>query len=585
MEEQLSFIWQDRLKHLDIAFQPIVNFYNGELYGVEALLRNYLDIGFNSIFSVFDAAFRDGVLYAFDLALRKKVLKKFTQIHGYEKIKLFYNLDNRVLQSDNYSKGNTKKILKQFGLPKEMFCFEISERHEISSRSELERLLIHYKESNYKIAIDDFGMGYSGYKLLFDVVPDIIKIDRFFITSIQHDYKRKLMVRSITHLAIELGIEVLAEGIETQEEFLACKEIGCSMAQGYFVQHPTIDPKDIKIKYKHIKNIFENDRRDTNFDSLNKHIQHIKPLHVKTKMAEVIEYFKKNQENPYIPIINDRDEPIGILSEAKIKEYLYSPYGMSLLLNKDSEKSKLSNFVDKCPVVNIQSGISMIVNIFSHNSDAPGIILTDNSKYFGFLLAGEIVKVIHEESLLLARDQNPLTKLPGNRLIEEFIYDINKKSVPALLCYFDLNNFKAYNDKYGFRNGDRVIQLFANILEKELPKEYFKGHIGGDDFFIGLKIYNQKSEDIISIIKKIIKRFENDVIAFYDKKDIKNGFITAKDRDGNKKKFSLLSVSASVIFVNISKNSKHQQAIDTIFAIEKKVAKNCVEHIAMCSLL
>ena len=584
-KEELPPIWQERLSLLDVAFQPIVNYYNGELYGVEALLRNHLDIGFNSIFAVFDTAYRDGVLYAFDLALREKVLKKFMQIKGYEKIKLFYNLDNRLLQSENFSKGNTKKILKRFGLSKEMLCFEISERHEISFRSEIERLLFHYKDSGYKIAIDDFGVGYSGYKLLFDIAPDIIKIDRFFMTSIQHDGKRKLMVRSITRLAIELGIKVLAEGVETEEEFFTCKEIGCSMAQGYFIQRPTIYPNEIQTKYKHVKKLFEKDRRNTQQNQLCKYLQPIKPLYIKTKMVEVIEYFKTHQESAYIPIVDEKNEPLGVLSEAKIKEYLYSPYGISILLNNASEKSKLSTFVDKCPVVSVHCDISSIVDIFSSNSDAPGIILTDNSKYYGFLNAGEIIKVVHEESLLLARDQNPLTKLPGNRLIEQFILETNRTKSAALFCYFDLDNFKAYNDTYGFRSGDRVIRLFADIMEKELPKEVFKGHIGGDDFFIGMKIREQKSEDVICMIKQIITRFENDVIAFYEKKDIKNGFITAKDRDGNKKKFPLLSVSASVIFVNTYKTSKYQEAIDTIFSFEKKVAKNSPEHIAVCSLL
>ncbi|WP_268245920.1 EAL domain-containing protein [Candidatus Sulfurimonas baltica] len=168
MENKLPKRWLNNLEVLDIAFQPIINIHTGKIFAVEALLRNFQEVGFASIFSLFDQVYKDNLLYSFDIKLREKALKKFIQIDDFKDIKLFYNLDNRLFEMPNFTHGNTSKILKQYGVKKNNICFEISERHEISSDCNMEKILAHYKDSKYCIAIDDFGVGHSGYKLLYD---------------------------------------------------------------------------------------------------------------------------------------------------------------------------------------------------------------------------------------------------------------------------------------------------------------------------------------------------------------------------------------------------------------------------------
>ncbi|QOP42408.1 EAL domain-containing protein [Sulfurimonas marina] len=565
---------------LDIAFQPIVNIHTGKIYAVEALLRNFRDIGCKSIFEVFDMVYKENLLYGFDLALRRKALKKFSKIKNFENLKLFYNLDNRLFEMHNFAPGNTSEILKDLNIKQETICFEISERHEISDKSGMERTLQHYKNANFCIAIDDFGVGYAGYKLLFDSTPDIIKIDRYFLQNIDKDTKKKQMVKSITHLAIELGIKVIAEGVETAEEYLTCKEIGCNFVQGYFVQKPTVDVNEIQKKYHHVIDIIKEDKRKRKGNNLLKYLDKIEPLRSKSSMHKVVDYFKENNNTPMVPVINNNNEPVGIFYESQIKDYLYSPYGMSLLLNENKETSKLKNFIAKCPSTDVRSDISTIIELYSKNGDTNGIIITQNAKYLGFLSASDIIKLMHEENLIAARDQNPLTKMPGNRIVEKTIATIScdKK---YLFCYFDLDNFKAYNDKYGFRNGDRIIQLFADILHKHLPQEYFKGHIGGDDFFVS----SQDETDGYQQIRNLIEEFENQAKTFYSQEDRERGYIIASDRDGLQKKFELLTVSASLLYVNNVDTSQFSNHINNILSKQKKLAKSDKTKIVASSLL
>jgi len=586
MKNELPNIWIKNLEVLDIAFQPILNIHTGEIYAVEALLRNFQEVGFKSIFSLFDQVYKDNILYTFDIALREKALLKFTTIKNYNNIRLFYNLDNRLLEMPDFSHGNTTKILKKLDIKKENICFEISERHEISSECNIENVLQHYKDEKFSIAIDDFGIGYSGYKLLYDFTPDIIKIDRFFLQGIEKKIKKKLLVRNITHLAMQLGIKVIAEGVETNEELLTCKDIGCHLVQGYLVQRPTTDADEIISKYEHIEDIVKkNSRENSNILRIDTYLDKTTSLNINIKMSSVIDYFKKNRTTSIIPVVNSYDEPMGILHESQIKDFLYSPYGMSLLLNDGSNKSKLKSFINSCASTDINSDISTIIELFSNDNESSGIIITKNSKYYGFLSTRSIISIINEENLLLARDQNPLTKLPGNRVIDKYLLNVTKDDNSYIVCYFDLDNFKPFNDVYGFRNGDRVIQLFADMLRKHLTQKFFKGHIGGDDFFCAIDLGEESEEDGILEISNIVKRFSEDVINFYSQEDKKNAYIVSVDRDNNKKKFPLLTVSASVVILRKITKDRSLENINNILSVEKKVAKNSYEHISISSLL
>ncbi len=155
----------------------------------------------------------------------------------------------------------------------------------------------------------------------------------------------------------------------------------------------------------------------------------------------------------------------------------------------------------------------------------------------------------------------------------------------TVFTYFDLNQFKAYNDTYGFRNGDRVIQMFSNILQQELPKEFFSGHIGGDDFFTGIMLDRYSCEDIYMYVKKVMDRFSDEVYSMYSKSDRERGFIMAKDRKDQEQRFELLSVSAVILQLN--ENSKYRSAdiIHQCFATQKKSAKASLEHVNFSTLL
>ncbi|MCL4431544.1 MAG: EAL and GGDEF domain-containing protein, partial [Epsilonproteobacteria bacterium] len=579
--EPLHALYHHYLDVLDIAFQPIVDIHSGELFGVEALLRGTDTLGFESIESFFDRLFEENTLYTFDLALREKVIKKFCTIEAYQEIKLFYNLDNRLFEMADFSKGNTSRILKRHGLDHKSMVFELSEHNEIVNIDNFTSLMSHYAHEGFCVAIDDFGIGQSGFKMLYHATPNIIKIDRFFLSNIDNDPKKKLLARNMVQLSTLMGCRVIAEGVETQAEFMVCKEIGCHLLQGYFVARPTCDCSQLQLQYTDVNAIALLEKRTLGDQTIvRKRSEALEAVSISDSMELVIEKFKSDQELSLIPVVDKHGSPMGIVHEHRLKAIIYSQFGRSLIQNNSSNFSVLETYIEHIPVVDVTMPLEMIVELYSLSQNAPGVLVIESSKYIGYLSAREMIEAVHERNLIRARDQNPLSRLPGNFMINEHIAHSLESGKKCVFCYFDFDHFKPYNDYYGFRNGDRVIVLFAELMHKILLNEYFIGHIGGDDFFAGAIIDEDAMvERFCTLVRTLIDQFSQDVREFYNVEDRERECIVTEDREGVIRAFKLLSVSAVIVVKSTNSSIRTAEQLQKIFAIEKKNAKHSPEHL------
>lgn len=166
---------------------------------------------------------------------------------------------------------------------------------------------------------------------------------------------------------------------------------------------------------------------------------------------------------------------------------------------------------------------------------------------------------------------NPLTLLSGNTVIKQEAEKRLAEHTPFSMIYVDLNNFKSFNDKYGFQRGDEVIKNTASILIRAV-KEYgqkgdFIGHIGGDDFIV---LASPDSFD--KLAQRIIELFDSSIKNFYDPEDQKRGFIVSQDRNNNLQQFPMMTISIAVISTAHT-NITHYGQLSQIAAELKKVAK------------
>ncbi|MFC1623726.1 response regulator [Candidatus Omnitrophota bacterium] len=168
-------------------------------------------------------------------------------------------------------------------------------------------------------------------------------------------------------------------------------------------------------------------------------------------------------------------------------------------------------------------------------------------------------------------DANPLTRLPGNvSILNEMQRRIDNNELFAVF-YIDLDKFKAFNDKYGFKRGDEVIKntarfLINSVQEKGAPQDFI-GHIGGDDFVVVTT-----PETIDEVCKSIIANFDSMVPDLYTKEDNKKGYVVGKNRLGKKEKIPLMSISIAVV-TNKKKKINHVGEVGEIGAELKEYAK------------
>jgi EAL domain-containing protein (putative c-di-GMP-specific phosphodiesterase class I)/GGDEF domain-containing protein len=546
--------WERRISEVCFHIQPIVNIYTGDCFGVEYLLRGVEKLGFNSIQEFFDQACREQVLYSLDMRLREKAIASFCSVPFHRSITMFYNIDNRIITMPDFEIGRTSAILQRHGLSNRHLCYELSERHDINNFVEAKSILTINKQQSYKIAIDDFGSGFSGLQQLYHLDPDFIKLDRFFINDLERDKIKRLLVSNIVDLSHVLGIEVIAEGVETESEFYACKQAGCDFVQGYLIQPPLSDADRLRRNYELVVSLNREDRRQHRTDRalIAGQIQYIEPVQLpEHDIKFLFERFRKDRYATFFPVTTPNYEPLGIVREKDLKEFVYSPYGRDLLMNRSAGRA-LIDFVSKCPIADINNRLERVIELFALSDFPEGIMVTENGRYLGFLSAGAMLNAIHEKNIELARDQNPLTRLPGNRLINDLIAKrLDDREQPSAFIYFDIDNFKPFNDRYGFRIGDRAIMLFSDLLRSATAEHgLFCGHIGGDDFFAAGDCGPEKAETIIGFAGKLIENFSESARMLFSEEERSRGYYESHTREGKPKRFALLTASAALVLVH-----------------------------------
>ncbi len=159
------------------------------------------------------------------------------------------------------------------------------------------------------------------------------------------------------------------------------------------------------------------------------------------------------------------------------------------------------------------------------------------------------------------RNLSPLTGLPGNIRIQDEIQRKVEDETPLAVLYCDLDNFKAYNDHYGFVKGDRVIQATARILQEAVEEfakaDGFLGHVGGDDFVVVV------APDVAETTAAwICQRFDQEVGGFYDREDRERGFVEVEDRQGKLQRFGLVAISIGVATTSRRKFQHYGEAVD-----------------------
>ncbi len=287
-------------EEFELYYQPIINSEDGSIYGVEALIRwnhpekgilkpNYflqeaekneliIDIGY----WVIERAFRD----------YNTMLNRFDN-DKVENIKLSINISPNQFK-DKYLVENLKNYIIKYNMNPENVVLEITEQVYIQETLRVNELLRNIKKLGCKIAFDDFGIEYSTLSKLQDLNFDVLKIDRQFILGIPEDQVSVAIVKMLTSLAEITNKQLIAEGVDSEEQLKNLKEYGCNTIQGYYYsQALSIDNLLSDIYERNIKNEFlnpDNYKKNSNFYGEKKAIE-MSSVHT----SQFEQFFSKNE--------------------------------------------------------------------------------------------------------------------------------------------------------------------------------------------------------------------------------------------------------------------------------------------------
>jgi EAL domain-containing protein (putative c-di-GMP-specific phosphodiesterase class I)/GGDEF domain-containing protein len=539
---------------LDIAFQPIVNCRTGQVYGQEALLRGHAAIGFADPPAVITHAHELGCLPEVEAVLHQRAIRAFAAL-GQRDARVFLNLDGRSASAAGIAVlGPAMQEAERQGLPPHALCIELSEAHRGAMRGRFGAGLAALREKGLRVAADDFGSGFSEIRILFDGQTDYVKVDRFFVAGATGNKRKLFFLRQLVAFAHALGVRVIAEGVETAQDHLACLEAGADFVQGWFIERPQTDHSRLPAEYPAVVESVRAERRQRQNTLLQaglvEALDITPPLPGSADIELAFNRFGADAALRAAPVVDGGGVPIGLVREGDLRPYVFSRYGRDLLRTRNT-RARVQDFTTACPVLDASVPPERLMEAFLAAEEADGVILTRDGRFLGLLSANAILHAIQERRLRSAVEQNPLTHLPGNTAIAEWIESAGPdRMTNRILAYFDFDNFKPFNDHFGFRRGDLAIRRFADLLREHfapMPGS-FLGHVGGDDFFLGLRLADAHGQQAAhQAVAAVIEAFGTAMRGSHAPAEQAQGWFLGQDRTGATRRFPLLSCSVLVI--------------------------------------
>lgn len=549
------------------VYQPIVSLRNGQIYGYEALSRISNDDLQMNIEEMFRAADRANKSWELEWLCRSKALEK--AVHKINGTKLFLNINPNIIYDKKHKEGFTKAYLNEYGLEPGSIVFEITEHVSVIDREAFLGSIGNYKKQDYGIALDDVGTGYSGFHVIAGVKPNLIKLDMAYIRDIDKDEIKQLLCKSFVDFCKSANILMIAEGIETEEELKKLIELGVDFGQGFFLGIPQESFEEVAAeKIELIRKFFSKHYTHSNESSVYPIIGHLaKPVYSfppQERAKNIHDFLKLNPSVTEFAVVEE-EVAVGFMTRAELNELFGGQYGYSLYARKAIGQLATADFtrvnynmpVNRVSKLAMQRPFEQLYN--------PIVVEKDN-KYWGIVTVKDLLDACTKIEVDIARHSNPLTGLPGNLVIENEIVDRIFGDKPYCITYYDIDNFKAYNDAYGFNNGDRMLGLVAEILKEHAVRDEFLGHIGGDDFIVICDYH--EGEDFC---RAVLEAFAQRVTSLYRDEDLENGYIISKNRSGVTENFPIASISIA----GVSNKEKTYKNIEEFSLDIAQLKKKC----------
>ena len=568
-------------RELSAVFQPIIDFDDGAILGYEGLIRGPAGTPLETPFALFSQALAEGCALELEQAAARTCINAFAKLDFDGK--LFLNFSAGAILQLADAQEDTLALLRHRGVDPQRIVIELTEQSTILDVASFLPVISTLRAAGAQFALDDYGTANASMNLWVRLQPDVVKIDRFFIHGIASDSLKFEAVRAMQHFANASGARLVAEGIEDEADLIVVRDMGIGCGQGFFFGRPhaqpassvTDDARDA-LRAGHIA-VFPETTRTASSASPSggmasaKMMVHAPALPRHATNNDVLELFNRLPDLHAVAVV-EHDEPVALINRRSFMDRYALPYHRELF-----GKRPCLQFANASPVVIEQSmTVEQMAKLLASDDQrylADGFVITDNDgKYAGLGTGEKLVRAVTEVRIEAARYANPLTFLPGNIPISSHIARLLGNDAGFYACYVDLNQFKPFNDQYGYWQGDEVLKFAAAVLADVCdPTRDFLGHVGGDDFLILFQ-----SEDWKERVLRAIHLFNEGAQRFYAPTDRLAGGIHGEDRRGNPTFFGFVTMAIGCVRVESDGGPSlySSEEIASVAALAKRRAKH-----------
>jgi len=566
---------------LHCVFQPLADLREGCIYAHEALIRGPKDTPLHTPDVLLDLAQQEGILQDFELLCVFKALSQWGRHEAPGRLFVNISADALVHGVALVGPDQLGETVRSFGVSARMLVLEITEHERVTDMPQLRQAIKAVHACGARVALDDFGDGRSSLRLWSEVKPDFVKIDKYFVHDISDHPENLQMLQAIKGIADVFGTQLIAEGIETSDDLRALRDLDIPFGQGWLLGRPAPAPREA-VDGPALEVM--QDRRVAVLPHLG---QTARPgilrslLVVQAPTAApgtsndaVAAMFHKHQGLHALAVV-DGTRPVALINRQQFMNHYATLY-----FREVHGRKPCIAFANNAPrVVELDCDVDQLVGILTSQDQrylSDGYIVTDNGRYLGLGTGDQLVRAVTETRIEAARHANPLTFLPGNIPISLHMQRLLESGTEFVACYADLNNFKPFNDHYGYWRGDQMIRLVARLATAHCDaRRDFVGHVGGDDFMLIFQ-----SSNWLQRCKNIVHDFAREALTLFDEPARRAGGIHAEDRHGVQRFFPCTTLAIGAVRITPGR-FRHAEEVANLAAVAKHEAKQAATGVVL----